>query len=91
MGFFASDTCPIICGVRAIRRFDVYCDDHRAHEEHFERLDARVGDLEADSKTIMQLVARMDAVVTQLQHFCWVIVTACAGAVATALFAVITR
>lgn len=66
------------------------CDKHIAHVEHFERLDKRVGDLEERDFEKTQLIARMDAILSQLQRLYWAIVTSCAAALVTALFAVIT-
>ena len=69
----------------------VFCEDHTAHEQHFERVDERVGDLEQRDFEQTQMLARMDAILAQLQKLYWAIFTACAGAIVTALFAVITR
>lgn len=65
-----------------------FCDKHTAHEEHFTRLDKRVDDLEDRDFEKTQLIARMDAILSQLQRLYWVIVTSCAGAMVTALLAV---
>lgn len=64
-----------------------FCDNHTAHEEHFTRLDKRVDGLEDRDFEKTQLIARMDAILSQLQRLYWVIVTSCAGAMATALLA----
>lgn len=63
------------------------CDKHTAHDEHFKRLDRRVEELEDRDFEKTQLIARMDAILSQLQRLYWVIVTSCAGAMTTALVA----
>lgn len=72
------------------------CPDHIAHEQHLERLDGRMRDVEDDvselcarSTEIEKLIARIDALVSNLQKMYWVLVTAIAGALATSLMSYI--
>ncbi len=40
-----------------------FCPDHSAHKEHFERLDTRVGDLEADNKELSRFTERITVLI----------------------------
>ncbi len=68
-----------------------YCDTHKAHQDHFGQLDARIGELETRDIEKTRLLARMDAILTQLQKLYWICVTAVMGCLTTAVFALVLK
>lgn len=60
-----------------------YCDEHKAHAERFERIDARLETVERKTDEIERLIARIDALVDGMQKLQWILVTAIAGMTAS--------
>lgn len=66
-----------------------HCPQHVAHEQHFDRLDARVADLEDDNKEFRDMIARMDTIIKQLQKLYWAFITSIVGVIVTAVATVL--
>lgn len=67
------------------------CNHHQAHVEHFERLDARVGDIEDTLGEVQLLVAKIDTLVATLNKMYWIVVTAVAGCLVAAVLALVLK
>lgn len=68
-----------------------YCDEHKAHKEHFDRNDARIAALEDTTQEIQNLVTRIDVLVANMNKMYWVVVVAVAGSIVAALMALIVK
>lgn len=56
-----------------------YCDEHKAHSEHFRRINKRLEQIETRTYEIEKLIARVDTLVASMQRLQWILVTAIVG------------